>query len=572
MNSLRIAALRPAPALARGLALCLTIGGLLISAQIARAGESATAADAERDTHNLVLLAPAHPVLVQIRVQVDGRGLKSVRTAYAAQLVKLYDKDGDGLLDREEAKLVPPLVKSPTARETVLIADRWEAVDLDPADDKVSVDELAAYIDRVFGSPFLLSFKQPATQSADLIALLDVNRDGRLSRDEFEMASRILHKLDLDDDETFSIDELQPFRNPQIPQAPAVPTEQSAEQPFLLLDDADSIAQAAGQLLQRYGKGRLNSAQAGPAAMGLDREALGIDQGVFTSRDLDGNGLLDKTELTALLTNPVPHLVVEAQMVQKQKGRPKLVVVDDPLHSVVADKAAARTGDKAAFSTAGISVQLQVIANRSNLSDSRALIKTTKFNMADADKNGYISEGEFGALGLPDADFKSVDRNGDGMVVMDEILAYIDQESASSQSRVEFEISHKGKTVFDVIDTNHDRRISRRELANAFESLRPYDLDGDGAITAVELAGRFQAVLQLGKPVLFRNNQRMGGNAMAPIANRPSAGPDWFRRMDRNRDGDVSLREFLGPLAAFKKLDTDGDGLISAAEAEKAGE
>ena len=42
--------------------------------------------------------------------------------------------------------------------------------------------------------------------------------------------------------------------------------------------------------------------------------------------------------------------------------------------------------------------------------------------------------------------------------------------------------------------------------------------------------------------------------------------------MDRNRDGDVSWREFLGPLAVFKKLDTDGDGLITAAEAELAGE
>jgi hypothetical protein len=37
--------------------------------------------------------------------------------------------------------------------------------------------------------------------------------------------------------------------------------------------------------------------------------------------------------------------------------------------------------------------------------------------------------------------------------------------------------------------------------------------------------------------------------------------------MDRNRDGDVSRREFLGTDEEFRKIDTDGDGLISLQEA-----
>ena len=40
-----------------------------------------------------------------------------------------------------------------------------------------------------------------------------------------------------------------------------------------------------------------------------------------------------------------------------------------------------------------------------------------------------------------------------------------------------------------------------------------------------------------------------------------------FQRMDRNLDGDVSLREFPGTAAMFQKLDQDADGLISAQEA-----
>ena len=38
--------------------------------------------------------------------------------------------------------------------------------------------------------------------------------------------------------------------------------------------------------------------------------------------------------------------------------------------------------------------------------------------------------------------------------------------------------------------------------------------------------------------------------------------------MDRNGDGYVSRREWLGPEELFHKLDADGDGLISPEEAE----
>ncbi|HEV3235798.1 MAG TPA: hypothetical protein VGZ25_02350, partial [Gemmataceae bacterium] len=49
-------------------------------------------------------------------------------------------------------------------------------------------------------------------------------------------------------------------------------------------------------------------------------------------------------------------------------------------------------------------------------------------------------------------------------------------------------------------------------------------------------------------------------------------GPVWFRKMDRNGDGDVSRREFLGSDEDFRRIDADGDGLISLEEAEKADE
>ena len=39
--------------------------------------------------------------------------------------------------------------------------------------------------------------------------------------------------------------------------------------------------------------------------------------------------------------------------------------------------------------------------------------------------------------------------------------------------------------------------------------------------------------------------------------------------MDRNSDGDISRREFLGTAAQFRQLDADGDQLIDLDEATR---
>ena len=49
-----------------------------------------------------------------------------------------------------------------------------------------------------------------------------------------------------------------------------------------------------------------------------------------------------------------------------------------------------------------------------------------------------------------------------------------------------------------------------------------------------------------------------------------SDAPIWFQKMDRNQDGEVSLREFLGPLSVFHRLDTNGDGRLDVHEAQAA--
>ena len=101
--------------------------------------------------------------------------------------------------------------------------------------------------------------------------------------------------------------------------------------------------------------------------------------------------------------------------------------------------------------------------------------------------------------------------------------------------------------------------------------LEQYDRTKDGALEPNEVPKRFVMSFQRGLsqettvPIPAQVVSMMN-----PVTSAPQAGPLWFQRMDRNRDGDVSRREFLGTDEDFRKIDTDGDGLIDMKEATAA--
>ena len=189
----------------------------------------------------------------------------------------------------------------------------------------------------------------------------------------------------------------------------------------------------------------------------------------------------------------------------------------------------------------------------------------------DRDGNGYIDRAEASVQRIGQF-FDLLDQDGDGRLYRKEILDFLDRVypliRAARQSRVALNVTQQNAGLFGLIDLDGDGRLSLREVRRMVELPSKYDRDGDGAVSPAEVPRRFRAAFSVVDPQTLTHEKRTFTSAPVP-SDRAEAGPEWFRQMDRNRDGDVSPAEFLGPAAAFRALDADGDGLISAAEAAR---
>jgi len=170
-------------------------------------------------------------------------------------------------------------------------------------------------------------------------------------------------------------------------------------------------------------------------------------------------------------------------------------------------------------------------------------------------------------------DFERADVNEDEQLSRDELYAWIETTTLATQSRIEVGIRQDGKTLFSLLDRNSDRRLAQRELQEGQAVLDKYDVNDDNELAETELGTSYILQISLGKTDWDRQGPAMMNNEMASTdAILPGieslTGPQWFRRMDRNQDGDLSRREFLGTEGQFHQLDADSDGLIDADEAE----
>ncbi|HLQ47081.1 MAG TPA: hypothetical protein VK137_20225, partial [Planctomycetaceae bacterium] len=131
-----------------------------------------------------------------------------------------------------------------------------------------------------------------------------------------------------------------------------------------------------------------------------------------------------------------------------------------------------------------------------------------------------------------------------------------------------------GAGFFSTLDTNGDRRLSMREMRYAEKTLAKMQRDDKPGLGEFEPARRYRIEFARGVFNPFGTpdrpaNPRLPQAVVETVKPRP-VGPIWFQRWDRNNDGDITWREFLGPRDAFEQLDADHDELIDPKEAEAA--
>jgi hypothetical protein len=506
----------------------------------------------------LLLLTYGGPLIVDAAILIDGGPYRDARGRLIAKIMASADADKNGELSWDEAlqnqrfrvggAMNRSTAMTPSERERQLRQNDKNQNGI------VEPQEAERFLARTGGggSAFAVTNNSEGQGESELLRLLDVDDDRVLSADEVSQTARRLRTRDADDDEVVTRAELIATSAMQAP-GMAGSAYNRGQQPVIWITSSPNWRQIHYELKERYQvDGRL-AADSFPQF-----PALG------STLDADKDGEITGTELTAMATTP-PHVVIEVRLGRVEEGTRSLAVI-----SVADELSTVRLVEADDARTAWLDLpegRIQwIAASVGDVPDYTAQAEA-QITQIDKDKNGYLEESEAGEqIQQFGGTFEAVDTDGDGKLYPAEYADYLERQQAPERTRVRCQVAQIEHALFSSFDASNDDRLGGRELAQAHERLLALDGNQDGQVTTNEIPARLNLSFSLGNTVdptaiqLYR----------PPVAGAPTGGPTWFARSDTNGDGDLSPREFLGTAEQFSEIDLNADGLLDAAEAQKA--
>jgi Ca2+-binding EF-hand superfamily protein len=523
------------------------------------------------DIQDLLFFGPLRPMWIRLRVTIDGKPFRETWRANVRRLFTEVDADGDdvvqatgmgeGVKDDIAALAAKAAVylgqDVPTARAGLqqIAAERGLSL---------SLEAFEEYFERA-APPFAIAVGVGRTTAGQaLFGLLDANGDQQLTPEELNAAEDRLRIRDFDDNESLTRLELVDAPNTSLAAMSKALDERQASPlpmagPIAMVDvttQVDTIRDAILAEYDRDGDGKLTtsgkSIEATPTAAQLGRlevpigephDAAALARFCQGKPDVELKIELGKVSLTSRRFGaPRSRAVGEADDAPwlKQRLDGSLDVTLDDAH---------------------------VYLRRNNRDPSKNNDTGPSLENFDADNNGYLDEKELANVPNLAGAFEAIDTDHDGKIFSGELDSYLDQQNRAASVRLLLEVFDQGQELFDHLDENHDYRLSTRELHNAAKAVKEIDANHDGRLSADEIPQQLVLELSRNTPrgaVTERRSIR-GGERVRAATKR---GPSWFQKMDRNDDGELSPREFLGPRDLFKRLDADGNGVLDAVEAE----
>ena len=530
------------------------------------------------DAQDVLFLNPDGVLIVRLHIMRDGHGYQAAWGDFLWEMFEGLDADGDFTLDYREFqrgrwsqfRRRRADTGFPTGEEI-----KFLDFDMSPSDDRVSfsemVETLAQCCCQVSYNPQITQRPSGGEDDA-LFAQLDRNDNDQLDADETSKMISHLRWLDQNDDELFTAIELSPraspLRNVFAVGGGRVAGQGQAISPVIAPPPGTAAEAYAVHVLKFYDQ-QEEKPPTDAAAAKLSPEEFKLPKVQFDRFDSNADGQLDLQELATWLGQRAPDVVLAVRLDADMKAEERLQIASSPPDNQMPqlDVRQAPNGE----------VQLtlpttQVVVSARGPTDMNQLTNSYRqmFKRADGDNNDYLDPDEATRIGIRD-EFNRIDADRNQQVFLDELLEYRQRQARTAAERNDVQIANRGSTLFEMLDSSSDGRLSVRELRRLGELADTWDRDADAAISKAEVPRRYQLMIRPGSPG--------GGGAYASFAvatntfasrqNRPpqGEGPNWFVRMDRNGDGDLSTREFLGPPDDFLRLDADADGLLSPQEA-----